>query len=472
MSVEARRLVNRKLGFLTRPFSSTAADVLAVALGIFTSISVHLVGDIPIAELVLLLIAPMLLGVGGRRLARPQVRPVLILMGLWLAGEALADIYHKTAWYDWVRADSSIIFFSLDLIAFIVLLGKNERRKVLYIAGLALGTILKTRYLPDPVAIEFPWKFGYAEGVIILALLISCYFYAQRAYSISGLFIVSVIVTNLLLNFRSPLLQLIITIALVFPIIPERISRLTILPRAGSTMRVVVLAGLALGAGALADSLVHWVTDVGLLSEAARAKNESQEKGGGLLLGGRPEFLIGLRAALDSPLIGHGAWAKDFKYTEMMADMLAENNEDVNRVAIESLSGGLIPGHSELVTTWVWAGLPGVIFWLYILLLSLRGITRLSIARPWTAPLYTWILISGLWDILFSPYAYSRRLTTSLALVIIFDVLGETASKTLHPFRLRNRGWQRNPRRGFIPPSRWSAGPRICAVSETPRPID
>ena len=31
-----------------------------------------------------------------------------------------------------------------------------------------------------------------------------------------------------------------------------------------------------------------------------------------------PEFAVGLQAALDSPIIGHGSWAKDMKYLEML----------------------------------------------------------------------------------------------------------------------------------------------------------
>ena len=237
---------------------------------------------------------------------------------------------------------------------------------MLFIPGVALSSILKARYMPDPAAVDFPWKFGYAWGAILCTLLLSSFFYSRRRYLIAGLCVLGLILVNLLLNFRSPVLDLLVMIALVFPVIPEHISRLTILPRAGSTMRVVVLAALAMGAGALSNTAIHVVTKAGLLSEDAEAKNEEQSRAGNLLLGGRPEFVVGLRAALDSPLIGHGSWATDYKYLEMLADMQEETGVNFNIDPVEDQSGGMIPGHSAIITAWVWAGIPGLVFWVYV----------------------------------------------------------------------------------------------------------
>ncbi len=317
--------------------------------------------------------------------------------------------------------------------------------------------------IPDPAVATFPWKFGYAWGTILCTLLLSSFLYSRRRYLIAGLCVLGLILVNLLLNFRSPVLDLLVMIALVFPVIPEHISRLTILPRAGSTMRVVVLAALAMGAGALSNTAIHVVTKAGLLSEDAEAKNEEQSRAGNLLLGGRPEFVVGLRAALDSPLIGHGSWATDYKYLEMLADMQEETGVNFNIDPVEDQSGGMIPGHSAIITAWVWAGILGLVFWVYVFVLLLRGIVRISLDRPPVAPLFTWMMVNALWDILFSPFAYARRLTVAVILVIAIDLLEPMAKNVPAMVKSRSSGWRRKPLRGTVPVPRWDGSPNSAA---------
>jgi hypothetical protein len=450
---------------MSRPFSESAADFLAFALGICTSFSWHFIGDFPIAEMVLTPLAPILIVIRWRRANRPGLKWILILMGLWLMGQVASDVYSGTPRFDWMRGDATIVFFGLDLVALVVLMGRNEPRKVIFVVGIALGVILQTRYAPTIFTEADSWKFGYSVPAMQISLLISSFFYGRKIYSLAALAILGIVVVNLMLNFRSPVLDLLVTIALVFPIIPDHISRLTILPRAGSSMRVVVLAVLAMGAGLVANSMIHLVTKSGLLSEESQAKNEEQSQAGNLLLGGRPEFVVGLRAALDSPIIGHGSWAKDYKYAEMFNDMETEMGSYRNVQVIEESSNGQIPGHSALITSWVWAGIFGATFWAYIIWLLLRSITRITLTRPWIAPLYTWILVSAFWDVLFSPFAYTRRLTVAFTLVIVLDLLEPVASKIPAVVKLRRTGWRRMPMRGRAFPSRWGGSSGLSSAS-------
>ena len=44
----------------------------------------------------------------------------------------------------------------------------------------------------------------------------------------------------------------------------------------------------------------------------------------GLLLGGRSEFLVSSLAVLESPVIGHGSWAKDCRYASLYVELKRE----------------------------------------------------------------------------------------------------------------------------------------------------
>ncbi len=419
--------------------------MLAFMIAVATSFSVKLVGDLPVAEALLIPLFPIFIVVAGRRALRPRLKVVLLLMGLWLFGQALTDIYRGTATIDWMRGNASILFFAMDVVCIAALLERNDRRKIIFIAGLAIGTYLVTRFHPSSAAIEEPWKFGYAYGSIVLVVLISCHFYRRRRYMMVRLLFGFIVFVNLIENYRSPMLNLLVAFVLVVPIIPERVGQQRLLPRTGSAMHVVVLVGMALGAGLAASSLVKVVTSSGLLSEEARQKNLDQANAGGLLLGGRPEIKVSIRAVGDSPILGHGSWPKEHKYVMMMWEIQAAQGMRSDVRVAEADIGGNIPSHSHLMGAWVWAGVLGAVFWFYIIWLVIKGLMSVSILRPPLAPIYAYLMVEFFWIVLFSPFGSSERIGEALVIVIITDLLDSAPQviKLRHPSRLG--GWKRQP---------------------------
>jgi hypothetical protein len=357
---------------------------------------------------------------------RPELRPIYALMGFWLVGLVISDAYNGTPWTDRIRGTALILFFAINIMGMSIFFGGQEKRKILYFVGLMVAALASVIVTPSEASASYPWKFGYAWGTIQLVLLVSSYFYSRGRYVVSGLLVLGICAVNLLLNFRSPVLGLLVTLVLVFPIVPESLGGMRILPRSQG-LRLMVLAVFAIGAAETAGGLVSFVTRAGYIDEEAQAKNEAQDKGG-LLFGGRPEFLIGLKAALDSPIIGHGSWAKDPKYYEMLNDALVESGAQPEQIGGDILSeegNPLIPGHSQIINSWIWAGIAGPIFWLYALWFFLRGMMRVAILRPPLAPFLMWFLISTWWDIFFSPFAANRRIIEALMIVVVADVLGK-----------------------------------------------
>jgi hypothetical protein len=419
-----------------------AANIFAVAVGFGTAFTVHLVGELYIAEVLLLVASIPLLLLRGRKLLNRELMRIYALMALWLLGQVISDAYNHITLADRMRGAASIIFFGIDLAALLMLLGGNEIRKRCYLVGLISGLLASVKLQPSPAIVDYPWKFGYASGTILLVMLVSSFFYDRRRYLISGLLILGISGVNLLLNFRGPVLNLLIALVLVHPIIPERFGRLQILPKS-QTARVAVMILLAIGAGEVAKTLVDLVTEYGFVSEEARAKNQTQSKGGNLLLGGRPEFAIGLKAAMDRPIIGHGSWAKDPKYYEMLYDTFVESGEWEPQVGGDIISGEanpLIPGHSAIVTAWIWSGILGLIFWLYMVWLVGRGILRAAVRNPLFAPIYMYLMISMMWNAFFSPFAAIRRMTEGFTLVVILGLLKQESMRVPETLPSMRRG--------------------------------
>lgn len=436
------RTPNLRKSVTRQSAASIGADALSFLIALASPFSVRFVGSLPVAEIILIPLVPVLWVLRKRQPAPPMLKTIFLLMGFWLCSQILTDIYRETPAVDWMRGDAEIAFFAMDLAGLFVLLAGSDRRKVRFFIGLAIGDLLVVRLEPTRSSLEDPWKFGYSSGTILLVVLISCFFYSRRKYMVVGSLFVGIIGVNLIKNYRSPILILLIAMVLVLPIIPEQIGRLRLLPRAG-IKRVAVLAGMALGAGWSASALVHLATSARLVSEEAQAKNEEQFQAGRILLGGRPEILVSSRAVMESPILGHGSWAKDYKYEEMLSDILVEQGMQANLRDMEATSGGQIPGHSHLMNAWLWAGFLGAVFWAYIFWLVIKGIVRVSILRPSMAPLYAFLLVEYFWAILFSPLANTMRMYESMVIVIMLDLFDSAPNLVSALAPLRKRQWRR-----------------------------
>lgn len=163
-------------------------------------------------------------------------------------------------------------------------------------------------------------------------------------------------------------------------------------------------------------SLYRVAATQGWLGEEALNKYEQQTKGGSgvmaLLLGGRMESFCGLIACVDKPIVGFGPWAMDnYGYT---SDFLSkygtqEDFESYVKTMEWNLANGktshLIPGHAHITEFWLWYGIFGLIFWLYVIFVFIRYLKQ----DCWVVPQwFMWIAASipaYFWSIFFNPWA-------------------------------------------------------------------
>ena len=151
----------------------------------------------------------------------------------------------------------------------------------------------------------------------------------------------------------------------------------------------------------------------GWLGEEALKKYEGQTKGDkslmGLLLGGRMESFCGLIACVDKPIVGFGPWAEDRDgYAEefLIKYGKAEDVEAMMRWQQGGPTGRryMIPCHAYITEFWLWYGIFGLLFWLYVVFVLLRYLKEDCWAVPqW----FGWLAcaIPGYcWGIFFSPF--------------------------------------------------------------------
>jgi hypothetical protein len=161
----------------------------------------------------------------------------------------------------------------------------------------------------------------------------------------------------------------------------------------------------------------------GWMGEESRQKYERQTRGGDsilhLLIGGRAASFVGLLAVADKPVFGFGPWAVDdagyletffsrYASVEDYENLLGANIRQQRRLL-------LIECHACWLEFWVWYGLLGMVFWLYVLFVVFRFLRH----DCWVVPQWFFWLGAGapgvLWMIFFSPY--TTRVMTPMMLV-------------------------------------------------------
>ena len=199
--------------------------------------------------------------------------------------------------------------------------------------------------------------------------------------------------------------------------------------------RAVLLAVLVMAASLGIVRLYDYAATSGMLGVAAQEKYDAQSGGAfGVVLGGRSEALGSLGAIVDSPVIGHGSWAKDPVYVTLLEDRLARLG-----YVVQTRSSDLIPSHSHVFGAWVESGVMGAVFWLAVLTLPVRVLMALHLTRESLSPLFVFVSVLLVWDVLFSPFGAERRLLFGFNVALLTYALDSQARRT--PATERGGAW-------------------------------
>ncbi len=411
------------IGYRHRPepfWSSREAfftDAALFALGAAGYYNLSIIGSLPGSEALLLPMLPVLLLARGGRAFNRQYLLFYILAGAWLLGTQIADIYNGIPAFNRAKGTARVVFFILDFVALAILINNKTRRIVIF--ALSIAAVLITTSLQFP---EFMlrWKFGISQGLAIIALLVSSHYYAGRRYRICLLISLALAALNLRYGFRSQLAVHFVAMVLIWPLSAHAKHGARSVQDKG---RILILLVLAAGAAYAANASIKYAAERGFFDESENQKFIGQAGGDyGVLVGGRPETLVAIQAIRDSPIIGHGSFPFGLKYMQLKQDIQYEHGYSDSDEP-EDVDYPVIPTHSHLTLAWVEGGILGGICWIYILILTIRGLLRLSTLRPHLAPLYSYLLVGFLWDILYSPFGSVNRIRAAFYILLSYSIL-------------------------------------------------
>lgn len=414
---------------------TTALDVWAFLLPASSFVQATVVGRLILSEILALALLPWLLR------SQDRLRPptwLIVLVGAWFASQVVTDIVVGSAITDWTRGWAAIAFTLIDLLAILTLAATPSRARI-FTLGIAAGGVLSYLFNPTVFMVADPWKFAFAGSVgFALAAALSGAMAARRRWLVIAAFAAFGVI-NALIGFRSMSGVALLTAA--YLVLSALLGRHTWSARPPS-VRAIVGVGFY-GASALAIYVgLNAAAAANLLGDAAREKYEAQAgviassppgapgstaPGAsaspssvvpanplGVVTGGRAEFLPSTQAILDSPILGHGSWARGPEYAELQRQRLIEMGVPRGNLPADPT---LIPTHSYLLGSWVWAGVAGGLFWLVVAGLALWVLANLYAVRLPLSPLIVFVASLLLWSIAFSPYSNTERIYATFGIV-------------------------------------------------------
>lgn len=408
-----------------RPHWAVNAFLFLLPFGLL--VEFEIIGRLFLADIITLAAFPIVF-LARRRPFDSLTRRLVLLLCLWFAGQILTDIMRATPFNDLARGWSKIGLSLINFIMLAILVDSSTDRVRALLAGIGAAMLL------DPIMLYAPdnpwmlWKMGGVSGLVTFLLACVSGASAQR-FRLSLLILALGGGLALLYNARAAALFCFVPI--VFLLVASKQKTIAQARRCRFALLMYIIP-LALGTASifLVYETYSYVAVAGWLGQEAQEKFYLQAGDKGLfnlLACGRIEWTASLQAITDSPFIGHGSWARDMTYRYGMSQVLQQLSCPI--IEYELILDDTIPTHSLLFGAWVEAGLLGAVFWggvFYTVAAFLNNAIRQSHVLM---PLLVFLAISLLWDIVFSPFGASRRLTVMAILVALLQAMRQFSSR-------------------------------------------
>ena len=391
--------------------------VIPFLLGFLSAQKINFFGELYLGEIIFM---GYLFSKFPRLNVPKQELSLLFFAMLWAGAQLISDIYNGTQLNDALKGIFAPIFFILTLLGLFNYFKNRPNRFPSFILGAAFGGLVHVLIFGNAYFEGNMWKWGLGGGLLSITLIYLSFFVRGPKKLLILLVVMGFAVISLNNSARGQaLLPIISSILFIIFYRNKQYSVIRWLGRGVTSLKLlIVLVSSLILMNAAATALFSSDRFLENFSEDVASKYKTQASTKfGILLGGRSEPLVSVKAFLDKPLLGHGSWAmdKDFYYTNMKNELELElefGYENINEVYSEIK---LIPAHSYLMGAFLWAGILGGLFWL-VLINKVLKIFILNI-NVWPVYFYTGV-VSFFWNLLFSPFGASHRWSTALFLAV------------------------------------------------------
>jgi hypothetical protein len=417
--------------------SHRRTDALVFLLGLGSSLYVELNGYIAVSELVAVLLGPLaLLRVyrgGGSR----TIKLVCSLGLLWLLSAACSDLVNETQLALAIKGLSKVGLIVLQIALAYKLLQSDIERVRWYFVGAAISSVLSIYILkPGYIAgfenaydVELTKSFEMQWIAVVANFTIAAWFFYGKPYPRETAAAVILVGLSAMIG-GSRAAGATLSLAGISYFIVKIASTVKGSSAAQWSTRQVILFTSLLVLSGIVYTGYKIAAFSGLLGDQAKEKYEVQSSARlGLVFGGRTDFIAGVLAIQDQPIMGHGTWAPDVAGYRYQAARIA----GVPFVEAEDGSIGRLNGHSNILEAWSENGILAVPFWLYLLYLIAKCFSTAIYSCPTIVGPILYLLYARLWDFFFSPIAARTTLAVAYVLFLLIVLKAEARRVDLTP---------------------------------------
>lgn len=409
-------------------------------LGLGSATKIFFLGTIALSEIVIFFIAPCLFLRYWVRMRREGILSFIYMLTFLIAGLFASALWNHAPFTFTLKQFAVFYGFFAYFVVFYCLLHDNFKGLGWFFFGAFISGII-TVWAFNPTAEVSSTGFAYVANAETEDIIHGPLFWIGKVRGVGQLPIIAAYL-------KTPIAYSVIT-----PVLFVAFAMLTTVTGRAQSMCVLIggvmmLIGrksrrsmskisrhfwVLMTAGAITlfcyKIVYSYAAGNGYLGDAARDKYEHQTTRGkgaiSMLVAGRTEFFIALTAIVDHPLIGFGPRAEDTKgYTEKF---LLKYGTDTDIAGyyyylLRYASQGLrtqMPTHSHIMAAWVWCGLPGLLFWLWVLFAMYKHIRYCSAVIPQWYGYFALTIPSALWSIFFNPVS-SRHAIPLLMVCMLF----------------------------------------------------
>ena len=418
------------------------SNIFMFLLGLGSATKVYVGGILALSELFAFIAAPFLFLKHYKEYKRSGALTILWLSLAMIVGCLISCIYNRVFWLWIVKVSMQFYGIFAMIVVFHNVLQTRMRGIGCFFFGALISTIiaifaLNPQLLSDEHSTELIGQVDIEtqmEGVLfwypkisqILRLPMQGWYYnIPIIYSILSPIASAVTAALVSVSGRSSAAMSLLTCALVIYCRKSRARMKSI----GKHFILFVIAGIA--TAICIKNIYVYTASAGLLGDEAQRKYYNQTHGNNsflrVLIGGRTEFFIAIRAMIDNPIIGIGHRAEDTK--GYVRQFLAEygDQEDyeayLRRLMLYPGEAELIPQHSTLTQFWGNAGICGLAFCLYYIVYTLFR-KHLSAIPQWFG-YFALAIPSSIFSLFFNPYSERVSFPLLITCLLLARAVGE-----------------------------------------------
>lgn len=413
------------------------ASKLMLLIGTFMFTQIRIGGYAAISEFILVAMAPFMLLNYLPILRRDQCSTFHTLVIIWILGAILSDLIHGIPLPMSMRGLTPAVSLFTGVLFMYVQLRRNPDSLKWYLLGSFISSIIAIFVFQtgadvgtadvlsgqkSKVEAVVGYKLFWVMRISLLASLPVMGWYRETPHLLSVMIAFLLALFGLYSGGRSTFANGMVKTFLIFMGGKTREKMLWI--RHHWIFLVISLLVLAVAV----KGVYKLAATSGWMGEKELEKYEKQAKGKSFLqtlMSGRMETFVALSAVKDSPWLGHGSCALDYNgyVKEFVLKYGAE--EDIKMLLMGRETGNIspIPAHSHIVLFWMWAGIAGLIPWLYVLWLLVRTLFQRMHVMPMYYGYFALTIPGMLWGIFFSPFGLRLNMSALVATCLLVQTV-------------------------------------------------